>query len=59
MFYWLSNNNQTDLEDEREGFQMEGLEVEGRKGIVGEGSCEGIILCLKGQCHEICFWFFS
>jgi hypothetical protein len=38
MFYWLSNNSQTDLEDEREGFQMEGSEVEGRRrGIVGEG----------------------
>jgi hypothetical protein len=25
-----------------------------------EGGCEEIILCLKGQCHEICcFWFFS
>jgi hypothetical protein len=45
MFYWPSN--QTDQGDEREGFQMEGLEVEGRRGIVGEGSCEGIILCLS------------
>jgi hypothetical protein len=56
MFYRLGNNNQTDQGNETEGLKMEVI----RGGGVGEGGCEGIILCLSltketytvgSQCH--------
>jgi hypothetical protein len=43
MFYRLGNNNQTDQGNETEGLKMEVI----RGGGVGEGGCEGIILCLS------------
>jgi hypothetical protein len=48
MFYWLSNNNQTDQGDETEGLDfVEGRIREGEIAEVVEGGCKGIVLCLS------------